>query len=470
VVLLTLAALASVFVVRQALLVRLDDQVEQNLAQEVEEFERLVDRGIDPETGRPFGTDVKAIFETFLERNVPGEGEELITVPRQGQIRYQRSERVSTLLTEETDLAVNWRRLESVQRGDVDTPSGPARYIAVPVDLAGRPRGAFVVANFTAGERAEIDETVSIVAAVSGGVLLLGTVLAFFAAGRVLEPLRELRDAARSVSGTDMTRRIQLSGEDEIAELGRTFNRMLDRLEYAFSSQREFIRDASHELRTPITIIRGHLELLGEAGSHDDLDRDGTLELVTDELDRISRFVEDLLLLARADRPDFLHAETVRLDEFLDELVGKARSLGERDWRLEGTSPGVIVADRQRLTQAIMSLAENAVQHTDIGDEIALGCSMDGSRARVWVRDTGPGIPPEEQELIFKRFQRGRTSRARYEGSGLGLAIVRAIAEAHGGQVKLLSRPGAGSRFEVVVPVDQQPLAPDAPPISELVR
>lgn len=144
---------------------------------------------------------------------------------------------------------------------------------------------------------------------------------------------------------------------------------MIDRLEGAFASQRAFVSDAGHELRTPITIIRGHLELLGD----DPQERADTIEVVTDELDRMSRFVDDLLTLAKAERADFLRPGPVDLDELTDELLTKARGLARREWRLEANAAGLITADRQRLTQAVMNLAHNAVQHTSEGDAVALG-------------------------------------------------------------------------------------------------
>jgi two-component system, OmpR family, sensor kinase len=454
VILLAAASLVSVFVARQVLLVRLDDRIHDDLAQEVREFRTLAVEGTDPATGRPFGDDVNRIFKVYLSRNVPGEGEELITIPRRGEVRYQRSERAEFLIEE--PFVSRWQRLEDEERGELDTPAGPAEYVAVPVRVEGRTLGAFVVAIFTAAEREEVDEVVRTVAGVSAGVLILATVIAFLAAGRVLAPLRGLRDAARSITATDLSQRIDAQGDDEIAELGRTFNEMLDRLDHAFTSQREFIRDAGHELRTPITVIRGHLELLA-AGEEDPSARAETIAIVTDELDRMSRFVDDLLLLARSERPDFLELQTVNLEELSNELVTKASSLAPRDWTLEAVGRGIIVADRQRLTQAVMNLADNAIHHTEEGDEIVLGSAVNGHEARLWVRDSGPGIDPRERDAIFERLSRGRRARGTYEGTGLGLAIVRVIAEAHGGRVELRGDPGSGAEFDVVVPVDQQP-------------
>jgi signal transduction histidine kinase len=249
---------------------------------------------------------------------------------------------------------------------------------------------------------------------------------------------------------TRLERRIPERGSDEIAQLAATFNDMLDRLERAFSMQRRFLDDAGHELRTPITIVRGHLEFLEE----DPEQRQRTVNLLLDELDRMGRIVDDLLLLGQADEPHFLELDLVNVADLTAELETKASALGKRDWRVEATGRGIIVADRHRLTQAIVQLAQNAVQHTQEDAEIALGSAVVPGEARFWVRDSGAGIAPEERERIFERFVRGSNGR-RTGGAGLGLAIVRAIATAHEGRVELESAPGSGTTFTIVVPTDQ---------------
>jgi len=278
--------------------------------------------------------------------------------------------------------------------------------------------------------------------------LVIGSILAWRVTGGVLRRVRVVTDTARGASA-DLTRRLEVTGNDEISHLALTFNGMLDQLEELLETQRRFVDDAGHELRTPITVIRGHLELLDD----DPEERARTLALVTDELDRMQRIVNDLLVLAKAERPDFLDLAPVPLDRLTEEVGAKARALGERDWQVEAAG-GIVIGDRQRLTQALMQLAQNAVQHTQDGAEIAIGSSMRNGEARLWVRDTGPGIPIEQRDRIFARFARG-AGRRRSEGAGLGLAIVRAIAEAHHGRVEVDSPPGSGAVVSLVIPVDQ---------------
>jgi two-component system, OmpR family, sensor kinase len=452
VILLALAILVSVLVTRQILIVRADDRIEDEITQELGEFRELA-RGNDPVTGQPFGPDVDRIFEVFLERNVPDSSEKLLTVTRDGRLRIDPGEEAQTRI--DPDTVERWQRLEEAERGELETEAGTVRYAAVPVQGEdGRTLGTFVDIFFVEPERAEVNDVAQIETAVGIVVLALGTLAAFFAAGRVLAPLRELRDAARAVSGTNLRRRIQVEGSDDIAELGRTFNRMLDRLELAFSSQRGFIRDISHELRTPVAVIRGHIELMEEGRFEDEAERRAVLALISGELDRLSRFVDDLLVLARSERPDFLQLETIAVDKLIEELVGNAQALAQRPWKLEADSRRTIVADRQRITQAMMNLTRNAVEHTSEEDEIEVGGSVRGDTAVLWVRDAGDGIAPEDQGRIFERFARGSGDGRRYEGSGLGLAIVKAIAEAHGGRVTVRSRPGVGSAFTILLPVD----------------
>jgi two-component system OmpR family sensor kinase len=323
-------------------------------------------------------------------------------------------------------------------------------YLAVPLAAApGEQRETFVVARFLAEERAEVADTVEVAGGIIGVLLLLATGLAWGATGRALAPVRLLTETARSLSDTDLSRRIPVGARTRSASSRGRSTTCSTGLESAFTSQRAFLQDAGHELRTPITIVRGHLELMD-----DDPDRRrSTLALVDDELRRMGRMVDDLLLLARAQRPDFLHLDDVDVVSLTQEAAGKALGLGPRLWRVDEVAEGVAEADRQRLTQALVQLAANAVQHTQVGDEIGLGSRARGRELWLWVRDTGPGVPAADRQRVFERFHRGGQGRRRSEGAGLGLPIVRAIAEAHGGRVQLDSSPGRGATFTLVLPV-----------------
>jgi signal transduction histidine kinase len=392
---------------------------------------------------------VRRIFRLFLRRNVPGQHEALVTFV--GGAPFLRSSPIVPYrLDRDPAIVARWAALGRPDRGFVATPAGRVEYLAVPLQTEGATNGVFVAAIFRDRAKDDADAAVLAAAAVALAVLLLGSLLAWRLADRVVRPVGALTRTARSISETDLSGRIPVDGRDEVAQLAATFNSMLDRLEHAFASQRQFADDAGHELRTPLTIVRGHLELLGD----DPDDRRETLALVSDELDRMSRIVDDLLLLARREQPDFLDLATVEIGALTDEILAKARPLGPREWNVDARGRGVIVADRQRLTQAVAQLAANAVRHTPDGTAIALGSSVSGREARIWVRDQGPGIPLVEQEAVFERFRRGLEP-GRGGGAGLGLAIVKAIAEAHHGRVELESTPGAGATFTIVIPVDQ---------------
>ena len=469
---LAIATIASILFQRQALVAQLDRRINADLNQEVTELRRLVggrdsagrcvggrdaggrcEVGRDPETGEPFGDDIEAVFDTFLRRNIPTDYEVMVTFVKGSPYKVPGAR--TPVASEVDDVLFELADATQPERGEADTDQGKLRYVAVPVAGSnGQTLGVFAVAQFVDLQRMVLDDELRVVALMGVVVFIVASALAYVAAGRVLAPVRQVQETARQISESDLSRRITVEGNDEIASLARTFNEMLDRLQTSFVTQRNFVDDAGHELRTPITIIRGHLELLGD----DPAERKETIAIVTDELDRMNRMVDDLLVLARAERPDFLRLATVDMERLTQDLMTKAAKLADRDWRIEHLGQGRIIADEQRLTQAVMQLAQNACQHTDDGDIISLGSVVAAGEARLWVTDRGPGVPPDEQERIFERFARGGRFR-RTEGAGLGLSIVRAIAVAHGGRIELRSRPGAGATFTIVVPVD--------PPASE---
>ncbi len=446
-VLLAAALVSGLLLLRSILQAQLNDEVNAQLRQEVQELEQL-SSGRNPATALPFGNDIAAIFDTFLSRNIPFEGEALFTLLD----GMPHASTVTPLqLLDDPAIVLERGALTEPRQADLDTSAGKVRYLAVPVVGEDGRTGVFVVTVFLKEEHDEINRMLRTGGAVFGSIFVIASVAAWFAAGRILRPVRLLTEAALTIKDDHWANRIPVTGDDEIARLAQTFNDMLDRLEAAFVTQRHFIDDAGHELRTPITIIRGHLEVMG----NDEEERAEVKRLVLDELDRMSRMVEDLLLLARAEHPDFLDLHPLDVGDFTRELASKAAAFsGERTWELAEEALIVISADRQRLTQAVLNLARNAVEHTSPGSTITIGSRDEGDFVRIWVRDEGEGIPLADQERIFERFARGRTGRSRSSGAGLGLAIARTITEAHGGRLELVSAPGHGSTFTLLLPVE----------------
>jgi signal transduction histidine kinase len=288
-------------------------------------------------------------------------------------------------------------------------------------------------------------------------VLVLALLASYFAGARVSAPLRRMAAVAARVDAGDLEPRMDVSGRraDEVRVLAESFNHMLDRLAEAFASQREFVADASHELRTPLTVIRGQLEVLAAQPNapHEEVLR--VERLVQSEISRISRLVDDLLVLTQAERLDFLRTEPTDLRSFVAELWDGISLTADRRFELGQVPSGTLEADPDRLAQALRNLARNAIEHTnETNGLVRLEVErLAGDRVRFAVLDDGPGIPPEERDRIFERFHRLDAARSRNSGgAGLGLAIVRAIAEAHGGQVRALERDGApGARVELTL-------------------
>jgi signal transduction histidine kinase len=189
-----------------------------------------------------------------------------------------------------------------------------------------------------------------------------------------------------------------------------------------------------------------------------------TRALALDELDRMQRLVDDLVVLAKAQRPDFVRPEPVEVDRLLDDVMDKARPLVDRNWQVDARVEATLELDGQRITQALLQLISNAIRFTSPGQTIAIGGRIDSGVLQLWVRDTGPGVAPEEAEKIFERFGRAAIGRGG-EGSGLGLAIVRAIAEAHHGRVVLHSTPGHGATFVIEIPAAGRALDDSTVPI-----
>ena len=297
------------------------------------------------------------------------------------------------------------------------------------------------------------------------GVLFVASLgVGWVVAGRVLRPIGRITAVARDIQATDLSRRIELPGpDDELKQLADTFDAMLARLDAAFAAQRQFVADASHELRNPLAIIRTNVDVALADPHADPEDLRHTITVVKRAGDRMARLVDDLLALARRQEPTFEH-EPVDLGaavaEASDDFLVPAAA---RDIVLDrAIGPGVmVIGDREALKRAVANLLDNAVRLAPAGSRIRLATGSEGDRAWIAVADEVPGIAPEDQPHVFDRFWRADKARSRADGgTGLGLAIVRQIVEGHAGQVRLQSKPGVGSSFVIWLPVAPAALDP----------
>ncbi|NJN31140.1 MAG: HAMP domain-containing protein [Synechococcales cyanobacterium RM1_1_8] len=440
-------------VFRFLLFQEVDQRVQADLREELEAFQETYAAWdeLNPETDEA----LQSFIQDFLAETLP-EDDNFHIVLLNGQFFRSTPQALPEVLAPDTDLVQGWRSLTEATNGYLnvaDPAVGSVLYTSQVLETNGVPRGLYVVAHLSAGERREALAGVYVFAKVAVGVIALAFLLAWVASQQLLKPVQNLAMAARSISETDLSRRLEVRGSGELAELSRAFNAMMNRVQSAFESQRNFINDAGHELFTPLTIIQGHLEVMGD----DPDDRAATLALVMDEIERMSRFASDLLLLAQAEQPNFLQLETIHVAEFTQEIFVKVSVLADRQWQLGSLGRGVMVGDRQRLTGALLNLARNASQHTQPTDSIELGSTTLGDTVRLWVRDSGTGIAPADQARIFDRFARAAHIYRKSEGAGLGLAIVKTVAESHQGTVELSSQLGSGSTFTLVLPLDPSP-------------
>lgn len=291
------------------------------------------------------------------------------------------------------------------------------------------------------------------------GLLFIASLgVGWYVSGLALRPMGRITRVAREIQATDLSRRIDLRGpNDEIRQLADTFDGMLGRLDDAFENQRQFIQEASHELRNPIAVIRTNVDVALDdpEASVDELRQ--TAVVVGRAAERMTTLVDDLLNYARHGVPA-TRRETLQLASLVDDAVVEFRASAiAAGIELEATAPiGItVMADRSALQRALANLLANAIRESSPGTCVRVGAGRQGSWAWLAVEDEGPGIRPEDQERAFQRFWRGNRHQARVEGrSGLGLTIVRQIAEAHGGRVDLRSEVGVGSTFVIWLPAE----------------
>jgi len=336
----------------------------------------------------------------------------------------------------------------------------PATIGSTPVELAAAPllEGSRLVgmiiatADLTAfaAERSRVltltllEASIALLAATAGGFLIVR---------QLLRTVGRITLAADELGRSSLDRRLGDQGrDDEVGDLARTFDEMLDRIESMMRAQRRLLADVSHQLRTPLTVARGHLEVLARTDAHDPAVVRDTIDLVVDEIAHMSAEVERLLTLGHAMDPEFLDRQPVDLRSLLGDCFAAARVLAPRSFSLGSVPDLVLSIDEAKVRGAVLNLVANSVRATGPGDAIRLGSALSPSRSEIliFVEDAGGGIAPADRERVLERFARLAPSTT--GGAGLGLAIVKAVAEAHGGRVEIADSTLGGARVTLVLP------------------
>lgn len=293
--------------------------------------------------------------------------------------------------------------------------------------------------------------------------LVLALFLGYFVSQRLLQPIRSMTDTVKSIEVSDLGTRLEVSStKDELSELAVTFNRMLERIQQGFDQQQRFVSDASHELRTPVTVIRGYADMLSRWGRHDEETLQEGLEAIGSEAENMQELIEKLLFLARADQKrQILHKELLDMQALVGDVFRKMQmAVDSHHLQLLANEPAMVLADKVTMRQMLRIFLENAVKYTPAGGVIRLSssrCPENAGCLELMIEDTGIGIAEEEQEKIFQRFYRVDSSRTKEAGqpggTGLGLSIAKWIADQHGIKIRVESQPGAGTRFTLKIPL-----------------
>ncbi|HUY21590.1 MAG TPA: HAMP domain-containing sensor histidine kinase [Acidimicrobiales bacterium] len=349
--------------------------------------------------------------------------------------------------------------VETTRIGDKDT-----ELLVAPIRTGSRTVGTMLAATDLSPLRAQRSRVLMLSLAEATVALLAGVLSSYLLLRRLLRTVGRITTTAEEIGRGELDRRLGDQGtDDEVGQLATTFDTMIGRVDEAMTAQRRLLSDVSHQLRTPLTVARGHLEVLQRTGGlADEQSANATVALVVDELDHMRALTERLLLLGRAMEPDFVSLEPVDVRAFVADLYDAARVLAPRRWSCDAVPDIVVQADSAKLRGALLNLVDNAVKATTADDAIAFVTTLDPTAGTVSfaVEDSGPGIPLAERAAVLTRF--ARPGARGEDGSGLGLAIARAVAEAHGGGVEVGESPLGGARVAVVLPPGRVGIVPEA--------
>jgi len=328
------------------------------------------------------------------------------------------------------------------------------RVFATPIRSNGVHVGLFEAALAEEPAKSTASDVAITLAAAGLIALALALPLAYLATRRALSPLRRMALDAEAISHSRPGGRIDYNGpEDELGSLAASLNRMITRLEHSFADQRRFVADASHELRTPVAVMRGNVELL-RSGRMNEADTAESLEMLEHESVRMGRLLDELLALARLEDSGRAQFQPLEVRSLLDEVAARGRALGDRVISLEGDCGVWVSGDPDLLDQALVNVVKNAIAHTQPQGQISLGCTGDDTTVRITITDDGPGIPEADLERVFDRFYRAQGVRrdGTSGGAGLGLAITQRLAQLHHGSIRAENVTPHGARFTLELP------------------
>lgn len=417
-------------------------QIDNHLQREATELRLLADRAIDPSTDKKF-TSAKSLLQLYINRTVPDPNETMFVIS-DGLVFARSADAPPVRLDIDADFLALVNTYQVAEFGDYRMEYGQVRYIVVPV-RGYSDDGALVAAVFSDLEFAPIQHLLVQISILALALLAGVAVVGWLVAHRVLRPVRELTQTTSEITSRRLNRRIETSGIIEFDALVSQFNSMLDRIQQAIASQKRFIDDAGHELRTPITIIRGHLELL----ESDPSQAETSMAIVKDELDRLSRLVSDLQTLTKSEAPGFVQLREVELKALAFDIAQKAKSLTEIEVETQAPTASWTL-DPQRITQAVLQLVENASKHTPKDGKILVSFLAD-TDLQIVVEDSGSGIAKSEWEHIWEPFHRAKGTQ-NIEGSGIGLSIVASIVSAHGGLAAVSDSSLGGASIKLSIP------------------
>jgi two-component system, OmpR family, sensor kinase len=407
--------------------------------------------------------DDRAGLDSLVRRSARDLGGRVIVVDAQGDLvadsaQPGRSDAASYASRPEIARALDGRPSQGTRRSE--SLGEDLLFTAVPVVVKGRRAGAVRVTQSVDAVRREVRNDVIALIGVGVAVLLLGLAVAWFLAGSLAKPLRELASAARRVAGGNLDARAEVEGSTEQKEVAWAFNEMTGRLSATLRAQREFVANASHQLRTPLTGLRLRLEAAELKSREPEVKRE--LAAAEHETQRLARLLSELLMLAgERERPapqpvdvgEAAAAACVRWE-------GPAQRSGH-ELQVDEGEPAEVAASVEDLAAMLDNLIENALNYSPPGTEVTIGWRADGSSVRIAVADQGAGIDQHERDRVFERFYRGEASRGGAPGTGLGLSVVEALANRWEGEVRIGNRPEGGALAELVLPAHRALPKPD---------